>query len=115
MKKDTQDALKTNENQNTNDKKTVFAKLKSYNSMANSSSEISKMDKKNTLPAHMKVNLPNVNSAVTPEDMLLKENANRYTWEGRLTNMNLLKKIDRKLIDKKYAMTFADFKKLQHK
>ena len=115
MKKDEQDALKTNENQNTNDKKTVFAKLKSYNSMTNSSSEMSKMDKRNALPPQMKVNLPNVNSTATPEDMLLKENANRYTWEGRFSNMNLLKKIDRKLIDKKYAMTFADFKKLQHK
>jgi hypothetical protein len=59
--------------------------------------------------------LPNVNVTSNPEDMLLKENANRYTWEGRLTNMSLLKKIDRKTVDKKYAMTFADFKRLQNK
>ena len=28
-------------------------------------------------------------------------------------DFNFLKKIDRKVVDKKYAMTFADFKRLQ--
>jgi hypothetical protein len=74
-----------------------------------------KMEKRNVLPPQMKANLPNVNNTATPEEMLLKENANRYTWEGRLSNMSLLKKVDRKVVDKKYAMTFADFKRLQKK
>lgn len=91
----------------------VFARLKSYNSATNNNSEMSKMGKQNALPPQIKANLPNVNTTNNPEDMLLKENANRYTWEGRLTNMNLLKKVDRKTVDKTYAMSFADFKRLR--
>ena len=49
----------------------------------------------------------------TKEQQLVKENANRYTWEGRLTNFCPLKKIDKKILDKKLAMTYADFKKIQ--
>ena len=120
LKKEEQDAKEANkkkeQTEQPNDKKTVFAKLKSYNSNNNqssNSSEMMKMEKRNVLPPQMKANLPNVNTTATPEDMLLKENANRYTWEGRLTNMSLLKKVDRKVVDKKYAMTFADFKRLQ--
>jgi len=92
-----------------NDKKNIFAQLKTYN---NSSHEMSKMGKQNVLPPQIKANLPNVNTSDTSK-MLLKENANRYTWEGRLANMNLLKKVDRKVVDKKYAMSFADFKRLK--
>jgi hypothetical protein len=112
LKKEEQDTLNSNKPEIATDKKNVFAKLKSYNSVSNNSNELSRIDKKNVLPAHIKANLPNVNSTNTSEEMLLKENANRYTWEGRLSNMSLLKKIDRKTIDKKYAMTFADFKRL---
>ena len=122
LKKEEQEkeAIKNKEEafKNDDNKKSVFAKLKSYNSVSTGSSgtsEMMKMEKKNALPPQMKVNLPNVNVTSNPEDMLLKENANRYTWEGRLTNMSLLKKIDRKTVDKKYAMTFADFKRLQNK
>ena len=97
-------------NKNGNDKNGIFAQMKSYN---NSSHEMSKIGKQNVLPPQIKANLPNVNTTTDPVNMLLKENANRYTWEGRLANMNLLKKVDRKVVDKKYAMSFADFKKLK--
>jgi hypothetical protein len=63
-------------------------------------------------PLQMKANLPNV-SGSNGEKQLLKENANRYTWIDRLTNLQLLKKVNRKTIDKQYAMSFADFKKMQ--
>ncbi len=66
----------------------------------------------NTLPPQIKANLPNVNTT-NGEKQVLKENANRYTWEGRLSSMQLLKKIDRKKIDKNYAMTFSDFKQIK--
>ena len=65
----------------------------------------------NIVPPQIKANLPNVNAS--SEKQLLKENSNRYTWEGRLSNMQLLKKVDRKIIDKKYAMTFSDFKQIK--
>ena len=45
--------------------------------------------------------------------VVLKENANRYTCEGRMSNFNFLKKPKREVIDKKYAMSFADFKKIK--
>jgi len=95
---------------NGNDRKDVFAKMKSYN---NTTQEMSKMGKQNVLPPQIKANLPNVNTSSGADDMLLKENSNRYTWEGRLANMNLLKKVDRKTVDKTYAMSFAEFKRLR--
>ena len=51
----------------------------------------------------------------TKEQQLVKENANRYTWEGRLTNFCPLKRIDKKILDKTLSMTYADFKKIQLK
>jgi hypothetical protein len=62
---------------------------------------------KNSIP-NTKVTENNTN-----EKVLLKENANRYSYEGKLSNFNFLKKVDRKVVDKKYGMTFADFKRLQ--
>jgi hypothetical protein len=101
--------------QNKNDQwkkdKDMFAKLKPYNSNSNNNIEMAKMGSRNTLPPQIKANLPNVNTSA--EEMLLKENANRYTWEGRLANMSILKKVDRKVVDKNYSMSFADFKQLQ--
>jgi hypothetical protein len=65
----------------------------------------------NVLPPQIRANLPNVNA--NGDSQLLKENSNRYTWEGRLSNIQLLKKVDRKIVDKKYAMTFSDFKQIK--
>ena len=67
---------------------------------------------KNVLPPQIKANLPDVNKQ-TSEKMLLKENANRYTWEGRISNFVPLKKIDKKIMNKQLAMTYAEFKKMQ--
>jgi hypothetical protein len=61
----------------------------------------------------MKANLANVKT--TNEKQLLKENANRYTWEGRLSNFCPLKKIDKKIVNKNLALSFADYKKQQQK
>ena len=69
-----------------------------------------------TLPSHVKANLPDVNNTglqQEQEKLLLKETSNRYTWEGRIANLSLLKKVDKKLVDKKLALSFADFKMLQ--
>ena len=87
-------------------KKSVFAKFKSYNK----DSVAGKM-----MAAPPKNSIPN--KQLTPEQenekILLKEKANRYTYEGKISNFNFLKKVERKIVDKKYAMTFADFKKMQ--
>jgi hypothetical protein len=99
-----------------NEPKQIFANLKSYNTPLLKTTPLNLQGKnreqsKFTLPPQIKANLPNVNTS--SDKHLLKENANRYTWEGRFSNLNLLKKIDRKQVDKKYAMTFSDFKKMQ--
>jgi hypothetical protein len=96
---------------------TVFAKFRKYNKdvvqapISNTKYSKNRAPESGNLPSHMKVNLPNVNN-VANEKKVLKEHANRYTYEGRLSNFSILKKIDRKIIDKKYAMTFADFKRM---
>ena len=88
-------------------KKKVFAKFKSYNKEAGTGHVNMGAPPKNSIPNN-KVTDNNSN-----EKILLKENANRYSYEGKISNFNFLKKIDRKVVDKKYAMTFADFKRLQ--
>jgi hypothetical protein len=88
-------------------KKNVFAKFKSYNKESGTGHVNIAAPPKNSIPNN-KVTETNNN-----EKVLLKENANRYSYEGKLSNFSFLKKIDRKVIDKKYGMTFADFKRLQ--
>lgn len=92
----------------------ILAQLKTYNKESKDVTTRpmkNRLNKTNVLPAQVKSNLPDVNKQ--SEKQLLKENANRYTWEGRLTNFCPLKKIDRKKLDNKLAMTYADFKKIQ--
>jgi hypothetical protein len=87
--------------------KDYMVKLKSYNK---ETKETMMNPRNNVLPSHMKANLVNVNQKT--EKQLVKENANRYTWEGRLTNFSPLKKIDKKVVDKNLSLTYADFKKM---
>ena len=91
--KNKEEKEKEDKNKKNNPRK-IFAQLKSY-----------KETQKN--------NKTHEQRRDTKEQQLVKENANRYTWEGRLTNFCPLKKIDKKLLDKKLAMTYADFKKIQ--
>ncbi len=96
--------------------KDIFTKLKSYNNDTTSTAIMKTKNRQSSsmpLPPQIKANLPNVNSSVAPEKMLLKENANRYTWEGRITNLPMIKKVEKKHVDKNYEMSFADFKKMQ--
>jgi hypothetical protein len=113
-KKESDKSLENNQRHKGLVQKPIKQTFKSYN-------KDFKMDKnmmssaklgQNSMPLQMKANLPNVNGS-NGEKQLLKENANRYTWIDRLTNLQLLKKVDRKTIDKQYALSFADFKKMQ--
>jgi len=85
--------------------KNVFAKLKNYNKPSTKIS--SAPPPKSSIPNQ------NFNSSTKKESSLLKENANRYTYEGKISTFNMLKKVERKVVDKKYGMTFADFKNLK--
>lgn len=107
---------------NTSGASGVMNKIKKYNtnsgiSSTSSSSSNSRMPSKNrvqnefVLPPQIKANLPNVNSS--GENQVFKECANRYTWEGRIANLTLLKNVDKKLVNKNQTMSFADFKLLR--
>lgn len=89
------------------EKKNVFAKFKSYNKEAGTGKVSSVAPPKNSIP-NQKISEKQEN-----EKVLLKEKANRYTYEGKMANFSFIKKVDRKIVDKKYAMSFADFKKMQ--
>ena len=84
-------------------KKSVFAKFKSYNKEA-WSGQVNKS-------APPKNSIPNNTSTNNDKQILLKERANRYNFQGKTANFSLLKKVDKKLVNKKLAMTFSDFKK----
>jgi hypothetical protein len=101
---------------NSNNPKNILAQFKNYNKNQINQSSLKPQAKNRvqsnfTLPSHIKSNLPNVNT--TSDKQLLKERANRYTWEGRLSDFCPLKKIDKKVLNKNLALSFADFKRLQ--
>jgi hypothetical protein len=92
----------------TQEKKNVFAKFKSYNKEAGTGHVNISAPPKNSIPNKTTEKPEN-------EKLLLKEKANRYTYEGKFANFNFLKKIERKVTDKKYGLSFTDFKKMQQK
>jgi hypothetical protein len=117
--KEENDKIKlSNANQDTNSKpKDVFAKFKSYNKEAGTGRVNTAPPPKNSIPQ----NRVNINLKDTKKDgngnsekMLLKEKSNRYSYQGKFLNFNLLQKVDKKVVDKKYALTFADFKKMKN-
>jgi hypothetical protein len=104
-KKKTEEAVK---NQQPNEqKKNVFAKFKSYNKDAGG---------KISMAAPPKNSIPNKSASANKENekILLKERANRYTYEGKFANFNFLQKIDRKVFNKKLGLSFTDFKKIKN-
>ena len=86
------------------EKKSVFAKFKSYNKDVTSGRVNTGAPPKNSIQ---------MTKEQENEKILLKEKANRYTYEGKMVNFNFLKKVERKVVDKKYGLSFADFKKMQ--
>jgi hypothetical protein len=96
------------ENHTVVSKKNVFAKFKSYNKESGTGRVNTGAPPKNSIP-----NSNSSSSKATDNKVILKENANRYTCEGRMSNFSFLKKPKREAVDKKYAMSFADFKKFK--
>jgi hypothetical protein len=87
-------------------KKNVFATFKTYNKNTTKDSS-----NKPTTGNSTATNTDNKKD----EDVILKENANHYTCDGRYSNFIVLKKVDKTLVDKRLKMSFADFKKMQAK
>jgi hypothetical protein len=86
-------------------RKNVFAKLKSYNKDSGLKVAGISGDSKNAGTKKT--------TAENEDNMILKEKANRYSCEGKIMNFSFLKKVDRKVVDKRYGMSFAEFKKMQ--
>jgi hypothetical protein len=85
----------------------VFAKLKNYNAGSNTVIKGNKVAETNP-------NRNTTNSTISSKkEYILKENANRFSYEGKMVNYKLLKKPERKVVDKNYGFSFADFKKMQ--
>jgi len=84
-------------------KKNVFAKFKTYNKDTSIKAAAVPLDR----PAPIKQTKPQ-------EEKIVKERANRYSFEGKLANFSFLKKVDRKVVDKRYAVSFSEFKKMQN-
>jgi len=73
---------------------------------------INKIKSKNAnVSLNAQVNLANIKNS-GGDNVGLKERANRYTWEGRLHDFCPLKKIDKKIVDKRLNITFSEFKKM---
>lgn len=91
-----------------NSNSTIYSQIKMMS--ADSKMMQQRKEKSFTLPPQIQKNIKQLHGTTT-EKLVVKENANRYTWEGRLSNIALLKTVDRKLVDKNYGLTFADFKR----
>uniref|UniRef100_A0A6C0HC05 Uncharacterized protein n=1 Tax=viral metagenome TaxID=1070528 RepID=A0A6C0HC05_9ZZZZ len=101
-----QEKQKTDENHSTTNtfvKKDVFAKLKKYNTNTSLKSSGIPTDNKSISKKNIQEN---------DKPLILKEKANRYSCEGKLVNFSFLKKVDKKVVDKRYGMSFSDFKKM---
>lgn len=85
-------------------KKNVFAKFKTYNKDTSIKAAAVPLDR----PAPAKQTAPQ-------EEKVVKERANRYSFEGKLANFSFLKKVDKKAVDKRYGLSFSEFKKMQQK
>jgi hypothetical protein len=84
------------------DKKNVFTKFKSYN--ISTGRVNASVPPKNSITNNVTI------SQDSKHNIILKNKSNRYTYEGKIVNFSFIKKIDRKLVDKKFALSFAEFK-----
>jgi hypothetical protein len=107
--KEEEEKLKNTDNQLTqnNNKKNVFAKFKTYNKDAGGKISMAPPPK-NSIPNKQ------INETKENDKILLKERANRYTYEGKFANFNFLKKVERKVFNKKLGLSFTEFKKMKN-
>ena len=90
------------------EKRNVFAKLKQYNNSSFSTSMKNIPPSKNNIPG-AKVPL----ETNKDKKMILKDKSNRYSYQGKMANFQMIKQVDKKITNKKYGISFADFKAQQ--
>lgn len=90
-----------------NPKKNVFAKLKNYNTGSiKAPNAVTQKSNTNTNGRSM----PPSNVKIENTDIIVKERANRYLYDGKLANFQFLKKVT----NKRNELSFADFMKMQN-
>lgn len=94
-------------------KKSVFAQFKSYNkdTVIKPSNSNSNSNKHNiNMNAYTNNNINT--STSTNTKIHLKEQSNNYIHEGKMCNFSLIQKPDKTIFNKKLALSFAEFKKI---
>jgi len=85
-------------------KKTVFAKLKSYN--------------KDVMTGRITNAIPPKNHQIVINDQnkkaMLKEKSNSYNHQGKINNFSIIKKIDKTIHNKKLKLSFLEYKQLMN-
>jgi len=87
-------------------KKSVFAKLKQYNHVVDPKKVVNKSAAASKVPINS-----NEKEKEKEASMLVKERANIYSREGKVNQFSFLKKVKRECVDKRMALSFADFKR----
>lgn len=87
--------------------KNVFAKFKSYNTEGKSG-HVNKVPGPQNSGQNKDTGDKDKNRKV-----ILKDNANRYSYQGKINNFSIIKKPEKRLLGKKCTMTFAMFKQQQ--
>lgn len=93
-------------------KPSVFAKFKEYNRDTMSQSKELLQPKLSSQQSNSQMNAKLPPTTNKENKTVVKEKINKYVFKGRVQNFEFLKKVDRKLVDKKYGITFSDFKLL---
>jgi len=97
-------------NNSSDQKKNVFTKFKSYNN--NTAKIMSVAPSKTNASMSNSISMNNKNVTKTDDKILLKERSNRYSNEGKFANFNFIQKVDKKKVNKKLNLSFADYKRL---
>ena len=92
-------------------KKNVFVKLKNYNKEANKPLPRNKNPMK--IPNHIKTKIASIQNQ--SESHILKENANRYTHKGKISNFIMLKQVDKTKMNKNYSLSYKDYAEMSKK
>jgi len=83
----------------------VFAKFKTYNQTKGQTNQINQTNQQRTSTKRSLVANNVIRNVIS---------SNRYTSCGKMANMVMLKKVDRKMVDKTYGMSFAEYKQLKN-
>lgn len=81
--------------------KPIFAKFKSYNTEAGVGRVVTGASSNNN---------NNPRPISTRSNEILKQQANRYSYEGKIANFSFLQKVPRTKMDHKYALSYQTFK-----